>query len=176
MTRRVPCASSNCPDLFTPRRKGQKYCTHPCAVWTLNDSKRRPVDLTRRQLNIARELLGELLMTDGLRVCLVPSDRDDRGKVRAVESANPKWFQDFCSQYQHSRRNRPKKQTRNHHTFIDRRLVVSALTLMVEKRLAPRAYGQRLEELIRRIDRRRSEKFVSFGADRPSTHAQWRGI
>ncbi len=161
----VMCAGSLCFTSFVPTPRRLKYCSKRCAIDGCNESRRRPVSLTPAQLTLARELLDELLRTDGLRVALIPSDVDDRGMVRAVESANPKWFQRLSAEHQRTRPNRPKKATENHHTIIDRRRVVSALTMMVEQGVTPRGYGDILEGFIRAKEARRSDTFFGFDSE-----------
>jgi hypothetical protein len=113
----------------------------------------RPSNLTQSEWEYATQMLFELEMSEGLRVCLIPSDGDSRNKIRAVESGNPRWYSEFSAQHQrtHMRRDRrtgkmrpSKNQTRNHHTFIDRRIAMSALKRIVHDRLIVGEYGERL--------------------------------
>jgi hypothetical protein len=162
------CAGLTC---FNRAKPGRDYCSQTCAVEATNAQKRVPVTLTPPQFLIARELLDELLSSEGLRVCMIPSEEDERGLVRAVESANPRWYSEFCSLYQKGEKvrrwrngqKRPSKNSHpNHHTIIDRRRVVSALQMIVERGEAPAVYGERLHDFIVREEERRGTQSEVF--------------
>lgn len=69
--------------------------------------------------------LFDLKRGDGLRVCLIPApDPKHSGHcVRAVESENPRWYQNFCSLYGSNRKATYKKWR----TRIKRQATINAL-------------------------------------------------
>jgi hypothetical protein len=130
---------------------GQRYCAQICAVEhvTARRAEFRPTRLGAKGLLEAADMLAEL-EASCLEVVLIPSGDPNiasrGGMIRAVQSANPEWYQDFCSQYSRARRSR--KRTPNHDTIIDRRATLAALRRLVDRLEVSGVYGARLEEFI----------------------------
>lgn len=100
--------------------------------------------VSAKRQRIAQDLLNELF-NNSLEVCLIPAPdkRHSQHYIRAVESANAKWYQKFCSEYPSSRRGFKTR------TAIKRRETVRALESLANG-VVKGVYGERLVEFINR--------------------------
>lgn len=139
----LACANPVCFNAFTPRRKGQKFCSYECG----RVARRGQifVELSEAERETA-ERYKEELQSQRLSVVLIPSGDADMaargGKIRAVEEANPEWYQRFCSLYTKVGRRR-----RRERTYIQRKATLRGLERLLEGDVT-NTYALRLYEFI----------------------------
>lgn len=138
------CARPDCFTSFAPRRRGQVFCSYECGRFSR--CGRTFVELTEAETELVEEMLCELATTK-LEVVLIPSSAADcamrGGCRRAVQTANPVWYQKFCARYMHVKPRRHKLQT-----FISRKCTLRALARLLEGDVTS-TYATRLLDFIR---------------------------
>lgn len=98
-------------------------------------------------MDLIENYLFELDESEGLTVCLVPA-REGSGKLRAVMTQNPPWYQRFVSRFENCR-GIGRKRTRRPRTFISRVRTVTALKRILAGNRSG-VYAERLLEFIGR--------------------------
>lgn len=103
--------------------------------------------MAAKTLTIRDAALELLIELEGncLEVVLIPSGDPDiamrGGMIRAVQSANAEWYQDFCASYPSSRR---RRRLNDNDTCIRRKTTVKALERIMEGKDGG-IYGERLQ-------------------------------
>jgi hypothetical protein len=101
-------------------------------------------------LDIPEDLIpyldGMLLEMDECRleVCLIPSQLDLNGKIRAATGQNPVWYQVLCTMYLRAGCTKAKVQT-----IIKRQHTMRILEWMIERRYSTSKYAEYLMDVAR---------------------------